>query len=89
MANWPEKRQLAWNILTRARAIENQCYVVAVNRAGSDPVCQYAGGSVVADPIGQALATSDGQAQALSVVLDIERLQEMRRRFRVLDDRDA
>ena len=89
VANWPEKRQLAWNILTRARAIENQCFVVAVNRAGSDPACQYAGGSLVADPIGQALATSEGQAQALSVVLDPDRLQEMRRRFRVLDDRDA
>ena len=40
VASWPTPRVDAWNILLRARAIENQCYVVAVNRVGEDPACQ-------------------------------------------------
>jgi len=76
-ANWPSRRQLAWDTLVRARAIENQCYVVAVNRTGSDPATEYSGGSSLIDPTG--LTTEE---------IDLERLQRMRNRFRVLDDRD-
>ena len=76
-ANWPSRRQLAWNTLVRARAIENQCYVVAVNRTGSDPATTYTGGSCLIDPTGM---TTDE--------IDLERLRVMRNRFRVLDDRD-
>ena len=89
VANWPAKRQQAWDVLTRARAIENQCYVVAVNRTGSDPACEYGGGSLVADPKGNAIIIGDNSHKHLSASLDLKRLQEMRHNFRVLDDRDV
>ncbi|MCR4602151.1 MAG: nitrilase family protein [Prevotella sp.] len=89
VANWPEKRQLAWDTLLRARAIENQCYVVGVNRVGKDPACNYAGGSVVVDPIGHTMAECPEGEQSATLDIDIERLREMRRHFRVLDDRDT
>jgi len=89
VANWPEKRQLAWDTLIRARAIENQCYVIGVNRTGTDPVGNYAGGSAVVDPIGRTVAECPKGEQSVTVVLDIERLREMRHHFRVLDDRDT
>ncbi|MBQ9644962.1 MAG: nitrilase family protein [Prevotella sp.] len=81
VANWPSSRMLAWNTLVRARAIENQCYVVAVNRIGNDPAAEYSGGSVVLDPLGRELSNADA-------VIDAERLRTMREKFRVLPDRD-
>lgn len=44
IANWPASRQEVWNILIKARAIENQCYVIGANRTGQDPTCNYIGG---------------------------------------------
>ena len=89
VANWPAKRQLAWDTLVRARAIENQCYMVAVNRVGDDPACHYAGGSVVVDPVGRAIAEAPLDATcSVAAVLDKQQLLAMRQHFRVLDDRD-
>ena len=89
VANWPAKRQDAWDVLTRARAIENQCYVIAVNRVGDDEAGHYDGGSVVIDPIGKTVACANANAeQPVSAVLSIETLQKRRNHFRVLDDRD-
>lgn len=54
VANWPEPRTSAWTSLLRARAIENQCYVIGVNRSGEDPRgLKYSGGSAVYDPLGE------------------------------------
>lgn len=88
VANWPEKRQMAWDTLIRARAIENQCYVVAVNRTGQDPVCSYSGGSAIVDPKGHTVAECRKGEHLATAMLSIEKLREMRSRFRVLDDRD-
>ena len=88
VANWPEKRQLAWDTLVRARAIENQCYVIAVNRTGEDSVCQYAGGSVVIDPVGRTVAECPAGEHPATAEIFIEKLHDMRSHFRVLDDRD-
>ncbi|HJQ10170.1 MAG TPA: nitrilase-related carbon-nitrogen hydrolase [Gemmatimonadaceae bacterium] len=52
VANWPSTRQKHWEVLTQARAIENQCYVVAVNRTGTADGLEYVGGSVIYDPWG-------------------------------------
>ena len=90
VANWPEQRQPAWEVLTRARAMENQCYVLAVNRAGSDPVTTYVGGSMVIDPIGRIVAEAEaGRPSIVTAQPDIEKLRSMRQRFRVLSDRDT
>lgn len=89
VANWPAKRQLAWDTLIRARAIENQCYVVAVNRVGDDEVSHYRGGSATIDPIGRTLTTvPDETVCAATVQLELSELLSMRQHFRVLNDRD-
>jgi len=88
VANWPAKRQLAWDTLIRARAIENQCYVLAVNRVGDDPACHYAGGSAVIDPVGRIVAECPQGEHPATADISIEKLREMRSHFRVLDDRD-
>ena len=60
IANWPAPRRAHWDALTRARAIENQCYVVAVNRVGTGGGLSYDGGSVAYDPWGERLAAASG-----------------------------
>lgn len=89
VANWPQARQAAWQLLTRARAIENQCYVVAVNRVGDDVFGHYVGLSVAIDPLGRTLGQCRCDAQqALTVILDKGELERRRQKFRVLEDRD-
>ena len=89
VANWPESRQQAWRILTRARAVENQCYVIAANRVGDDEFCHYRGESLVCDSKGDALAEgAANQEAAVTADLDFDKLAAIRSRFRVLDDRD-
>ncbi|MBQ3630914.1 MAG: nitrilase family protein [Prevotella sp.] len=83
VASWPASRQLAWDTLIRARAIENQCYVLAVNREGSDPQTSYQGGSAIVDPLGRTVGES-----CCVVDVDLQELPLLRSRFRVLDDRD-
>lgn len=90
VANWPESRQSVWQLLTRTRAVENQCYVVACNRVGDDTHSHYAGCSVVVDSIGHTLGQCRKDCQqALTVDLDLHELQRRRAKFRVLDDRDG
>lgn len=88
VANWPESRQQAWSVLTLARAIENQCFLVGVNRVGDDSFCHYAGGSLVCGPQGNTLIQCGNEEEAKSLELDFTSLEYVRSRFHVLDDRD-
>lgn len=89
-ANWPESRREVWKTLLRARAIENQCFVIGTNRTGSDPVCKYAGDSMIVDAKGRVLAESvTGKEQTVTVDMDIQSLRQFRNKFPVLDDRDS
>lgn len=88
VANWPQNRQDAWNILLRARAIENQCYVIGCNRTGEDDRCQYNGNSAIIDPKGALLAKSDEKEQAITAEIDLDKLNHYRSKFPVLKDRD-
>ena len=89
VASWPTPRIEAWNTLLHARAIENQCYVVGVNRVGSDPACHYCGGSVVVDAYGRDVAACPRDTESAAVAeLDIEALLAFRKKFPVLKDRD-
>ena len=82
VANWPAKRHEAWRTLLRARAMENLCYVVGVNRSGVDGNGHaYGGGSLVADPVGTDVLECDAAPQVAQAVLSLERLREHRRRF--------
>lgn len=88
-ANWPETRQQAWRVLTKARAIENQCYLIGCNRVGDDNFCHYIGESVVCDTKGDTLLTCDAEKEeAKTVTLDFASLAYIRSRFGVLNDRD-
>ena len=90
VANWPEKRQQAWQVLTHARAIENQCYLIGANRVGDDQYCHYRGESLVCGPQGETLLSClPEKEEAKTVALDFASLDYIRSRFRVLDDRDA
>ena len=89
VANWPESRQQAWRVLTRARAIENQCYLIAANRVGDDQFCHYRGGSLIANTKGNTIVEADGNyACALTADLDFDKLDYVRGKFKVLEDRD-
>lgn len=89
VANWPDTRQQAFRVLCRARAIENQCYLLGVNRVGTDPMCRYVGESLVADSKGDALIQCEAAREmAASTELDFEKQDYVRRKYHVLDDRD-
>jgi len=89
VANWPDSRQNAWQILTRARAIENQTYVVACNRVGDDKYCHYRGLSAIISPIGKTLASCPANEETtVSFFLNLESLVQQRAKFKVLEDRD-
>ena len=80
----------SWKALLRARAIENQCYVLGVNRVGKDPYCEYSGGTAGIDPYGKTLsACADGEEGFAEVVIDMEELQSFRKKFPVLNDADS
>lgn len=89
VANWPESRQNAWQILLRARAIENQCYVVGANRVGDDEFCHYIGNSAVIDAYGHTIGRCTRQTNT-TVTCDIsmEELNHFRNRFNIIKDRD-
>ena len=89
VANWPSSRRAAWDVLLRARAIENQCYVIGVNRIGDDPTCHYDGGTTIIDPYGSPIATApDNHTCTITATLDLDRLQHFREKFPVLSDAD-
>ena len=87
-ANWPEKRILAWDTLLRARAIENQCYAIGVNRSGSDDFGFYPGHSAIITPYGDTLVQTNEQPQMVFADLDMELLTKFRAKFPVLQDAD-
>lgn len=90
VANWPEVRVDAWNALLKARAIENQCYVLGVNRVGTDgKQIAYSGGSVVHDSRGSLLAAGvDGQESIVQAKLSWNDLNDFRKKFPVALDAD-
>lgn len=86
IANWPARRVDHWLTLLRARAIENQAYVVGVNRCGADPKSSYPGRSVVVDPHG-IIRLDLGQGEGIaSIELDLASLEQWRAEFPALKD---
>ena len=89
VANWPEKRGHAWRTLLQARAIENQCYVVGVNRVGEDGNnIRYAGDSMVVDPVGEILYHKKDEEDIFTIELHKGVLEETRSRIPFLKDAD-
>lgn len=89
VANWPERRNTAWKSLLRARAIENQCYVIGVNRVGNDGNNIYhSGDSMVIDPLGEILYHKVDEEDVFTIELSKERLNEVREKFQFWRDAD-
>ena len=89
VANWPEKRVHAWKTLLMARAIENQCYVVGVNRVGDDANGNhYTGDSMVVDALGKPLVHAGDNEGVFTYVLKWDELQNIREKLPFLKDAD-
>lgn len=89
VANWPEVRSHAWKSLLVARAIENQCYVIGVNRCGKDArEIYYSGDTMIVDPLGETMAHVAHDEDILTCKLSRELLDSTRTRFPFLKDGD-
>ncbi len=89
VANWPERRVHAWKSLLMARAIENQCYVIGVNRVGYDGNDIYhCGNSMFIDPVGEVLFEKKRQECIETVLLDPATIENTRKQFPFLRDAD-
>lgn len=86
-ANWPDARMGHWRALAIARAIENQAFVLAVNRTGPDPHLNYVGGSLVVDPTGAVLGEAGADETVLTVDLDPAAARRWRAEFPAVADR--
>jgi len=89
VANWPAPRQQVWDVLTRARAIENQCYFLGVSRAGTDGLgTAHTGETCAIDPMGSVMKKLDKHAALLNCTLDLGKLRDYREKFPVWKDAD-
>ena len=87
IANWPEVRQPHWESLLQARAIENQCFIVGVNRIGKDGNdLIYGGGSNVFSPLGENLSRGGKNQEYIVTDLDTAEVGAVRERFPFLQD---
>ena len=90
VANWPAARRAHWRSLLVARAVENQAWVVGANRVGVGGNLEYAGDSLVVDPMGEVVADGAGAGEAtLRAVLDPGRVAEVRTRYPFMRDREV
>ena len=87
VANWPERRREHWKTLLRARAIENQAWVVGLNRVGEAKGISYSGDSMVVDPWGEVVVQASRDATMLLADIDPARVADARDKFPVLRDR--
>ena len=87
IASWPTERQMHWDTLIRARAIECQCYVMAVNRVGEGGGYNFTGGSVIIDPYGRVIADAGSEEGLIIADIDSRVVSEARSSMPFLKDR--
>jgi predicted amidohydrolase len=86
-ANWPETRREHWLALLQARAIENQAYVVGVNRVGTGGSLVYSGDSRIFGPLGETIATGNATEDILFADVSCEYVATTRQNFPFMKDR--
>jgi len=87
LANWPDSRKDHWETLLKARAIENQCFVIGVNRTGKDGNgIRYPGASHIFDPLGNDICAGGPKEQFLVCEIDPEEVVRVRSQFPFLND---
>ncbi|MDG1731194.1 MAG: amidohydrolase [Algibacter sp.] len=91
VANWPKPRVSAWDVLLKARAIENMCYCIGVNRVGVDGLnSMYSGHSAVYDVLGEELTSFKSNEEDIQIVtLEKRHIRAYRNKLKFLDDRDV
>jgi predicted amidohydrolase len=87
MAQWPAERVAHWDVLLKARAVENQLFVFGANRCGSDPGMAYAGHSRIISPYGKVMARAGKQSATLSATIDLRTVQQIRKHIPCLKER--
>lgn len=87
IANWPSERILHWKTLLQARAIENQAFVIGVNRTGKSPSACYSGVSCVINPEGKIIFDAKDKEAAFVVNINLDEVQKIRQAFPVIKDR--
>jgi len=85
-ANWPAARHAHWELLLRARAVENQAWVLGVNRVGKDPFARYLGGSLIVSPRGEVVARGGDVEEVIEAEIDSQNVQSWRDQFPVRQD---
>ena len=86
IANWPDTRIEHWRALLRARAIENQCFVLGVNRVGVDPKLKYSGYSSIFDPMGNEMVTVSEEEKIVTAEIVKEKADEVKATLPFLND---
>lgn len=86
-AQWPEPRQEHWKTLVRARAIENQLFMVCSNRTGQEDDLGFPGGSLIIDPLGEILADGGRTDRAMSAMIDPGQVERVRTQIPCMTDR--
>jgi len=86
-AQWPLERITHWDILLRARAVENQIFMVAANRCGMENSIEYGGRSMMVSPLGKILARAEDRECIISSQIDLAQLAEFRRKIPCLNER--
>ena len=86
-ASWPKSREQHWITLLKARAIENQCYVIGINRVGTGDGLQYNGASVFVSPSGEIFNEINSEETLIIMDLEIEKIREVKDRFDIKKDR--
>lgn len=86
IANWPEVRIAHWITLLQARAIENQAFVIGVNRCGSDPNVNYSGCSLIVNPRGEIIASAGADEEIVQAEVDLNTVNSWRTEFPALKD---
>lgn len=90
VANWPERRSNVWKTLLQARAIENQCYTIGVNRVGLDGNdINHSGESMITDPLGNVLYQKANEEDVYTYTLEKDTLEEVRTKFPFYKDADG
>ena len=89
VANWPAPRQKVWETLIPARAMENQAYVLGVNRVGRDGLgVDHAGGTCACDPLGNMIYRMDRKSGIQTSTLDLDEIRGFRKKFPAWKDAD-
>jgi omega-amidase len=87
VAEWPAPRLNHWRSLLIARAIENQCFVIACNRSGTDPYNKFFGHSMIIDPWGEIVAEAGENEEILTAEIEMDLVKEVRKKISVFEDR--